>query len=429
MYNNIMAAVLGIVHRCLQQDDILNGVHVQAVEAIDDSPAIPEHTTRTINVARAREKVGSLVVQQSGIQCFNFKEFGHFAKECRKPERQYDCLAETDGEVDEQELQARYSYMAKIQEVPTADTSIDFKPVEQVQNDAVYNVFSNDLQHSEQSEYVSNTCLVETDDSNVIPDSPDMCKDAIQNAQNDVESDDEHVALANLITNLKLNVDENQKIQKQLKKANTTISQELKEYKAILAETSMTIGESISVRDSCLVALQTKQAEFEKYKAFIDRTIDCDKLEHKLNETLGQLALKNIKIKEVLKTKAYEILVVKQKHDELMKQSLLTKSHYEGHVKQKTKAQPEIPCFYAFLYDQSTHANRLIPDGEETLALERESTDSEPVEQVQNDAGYNVFANDLQHFEQSESVSNTCLVETNDSNVIPDSPNMCEDAI
>nr|GFB19892.1 hypothetical protein [Tanacetum cinerariifolium] len=37
--------VQGIVHRCLQQDDIHNGDHVQAVAATDDSPAIPEHTT------------------------------------------------------------------------------------------------------------------------------------------------------------------------------------------------------------------------------------------------------------------------------------------------------------------------------------------------------------------------------------------------
>nr|GEY35436.1 hypothetical protein [Tanacetum cinerariifolium] len=123
-------------------------------------------------------------------------------------------------------------------EVPTADSSTDSEPVEQVQNDAGNNVFANVLQHSEQSESVSNTCLVETNDSNVIPDSPDMCKDDIQNNQNDVESDDKRVTLANLITNLKLDVDENKKTQKQLNKANTTLAQELKECKAILAETN-----------------------------------------------------------------------------------------------------------------------------------------------------------------------------------------------
>nr|GFA21963.1 hypothetical protein [Tanacetum cinerariifolium] len=151
------------------------------------------------------------------------KEFGHFAKECRKPKsvkdsmyhkekmllckqaekgvplqaEQYDLLADTNEEIDEQELEATYSYIAKIQEVPTANTCIDSEPLEKVQNDTGYNVFANNLQHSEQSESISNTCIVETDDSNVIPDLPDMCDDDIQNDHNDVESDDEHVALAN----------------------------------------------------------------------------------------------------------------------------------------------------------------------------------------------------------------------------------------
>nr|GEW62767.1 hypothetical protein [Tanacetum cinerariifolium] len=243
----------------------------------------------------------------------HYGQFGNQRMECRKPKRvkdfayhkekmllckqaeqgvplqaeQYDWLADTDEEVDEQELEAHYSYMAKVQEVPIADSGTDSEPLE-------------------------------------------------QNDQNDVESDDERVALANLIANLKLDVDENKKIQKQLKKANTTLAQELKECEAILAETSKSLGVYL-FQDSCMVALQTKQTEFEKYKAFNDRTVDYNKLERKLSETLGQLAKKYIEIKEGLKTKAYEILVVKEKHDELIKQSLLTKSHYEGLVKQKTK--------------------------------------------------------------------------------------------
>nr|GEV42388.1 hypothetical protein [Tanacetum cinerariifolium] len=216
---------------------------------------------KTVNVVEDKENVGSLVVQQSGIQCFNCKEFGHFAKECRKPKRVKDSMYHKEKmllckQAEQGELEAQYSYMAKIQEVPIGDTCTDSEPLE-------------------------------------------------QNDQNDIESDDECIALANLIANLKLDVDENKKIQKQLKKANTTLAQELKECKTILAKTSKTLGESNSVRDSCLVAIQNKQTEFQKYKAFNDRTIDYDKLERTLNEALGQLAQKDIEIKEEIVDNAW----------------------------------------------------------------------------------------------------------------------------
>ncbi|GKB17469.1 hypothetical protein Tco_0851392 [Tanacetum coccineum] len=121
---------------------------------------------------------------------------------------QSDWLADTNEEIDEQELEAHYNYMAKIQEVPNADSGTDSEPLEQVQYDTDDNVFANDIQHFEQSESISNTCAVETGDSNVIPDSPNMCDIDIQDDQNDVECDDERAALANL----KLDVDENKKI-------------------------------------------------------------------------------------------------------------------------------------------------------------------------------------------------------------------------
>nr|GEX63910.1 hypothetical protein [Tanacetum cinerariifolium] len=53
----------------------------------NDSQSEQFGNQRTVNDAGAREKVGSLVVQQSGIQCFNCKEYGHYVKECRKPKK------------------------------------------------------------------------------------------------------------------------------------------------------------------------------------------------------------------------------------------------------------------------------------------------------------------------------------------------------
>ncbi|GJU67586.1 hypothetical protein Tco_1253845 [Tanacetum coccineum] len=71
------------------------------------------------------------------------------------------------------------------------------------------NVFAVDTQHSEQPECIINTCVVDKANSNVTPDSPDMCDNEIQTDHNAVECDDERVALANLIANLKLDIDEN----------------------------------------------------------------------------------------------------------------------------------------------------------------------------------------------------------------------------
>ncbi|GJZ54106.1 hypothetical protein Tco_0608991, partial [Tanacetum coccineum] len=221
-----------------------------------------------------------------------------------------------------------------------------------------------------------------------------------------------------------------EKIVTQLKKENASLSQELKECKPNLEKSNAT-------RNSCLTALKNKQTELEKYKAFNDRTVDYDKLQTKLNETLGLLARKDIDIKEGLKTKAYEISVVNQKHDELVKKSLLTKSQFEGLLKEKSKvisdlkvkeekdidkiiemekqlkflneivykrnqsiqtihmlapkcstyngrptfanpkylkkAQSEKPCLYEIPYDTSDLANRFAPEREETLTLEKES--------------------------------------------------------
>ncbi|GKA96311.1 hypothetical protein Tco_0818406 [Tanacetum coccineum] len=108
---------------------------------------------------------------------------------------------DTDEEIDEQELEAHYSFYGQ--------RSRGSLQLTQAPNLSIG--------------------TVETGDSNVIPFSPDMCDNDIQNDQNAVECDDERVALANLIENLKLDVDENKSIQKQLKKSNTTLAHEFDE--------------------------------------------------------------------------------------------------------------------------------------------------------------------------------------------------------
>nr|GEU46718.1 hypothetical protein [Tanacetum cinerariifolium] len=302
---------------------------------------------RTMNVAGARENVECRKPQR-------VKDFVYHKEKmllCKQAEKgvplqaeQYDWLADTDEEIDEQELKAHYS--------------------------------------------------LETDDSNVIPDSLDMCEDDIQNDQNDVESDDE--------------------------------------------QTSKTLGESNSVQDNCLVALQNKQTEFEKYKAFNDRTINYDKLERKLNETLGQLAQKYSEIKEGLvkrKTNVITDLKLKEENDidkmlSMEKQlKFLNEIVYKRNQSIQTihmmapkvptyngrptfsnprylkQAQSEIPCLYAFPYDQSTHANRLIPDGQETLALKRESRSKfnkdlvRPYDYTMLNSLYEIFKPPTQEFE------------------------------
>ncbi|GKG11327.1 hypothetical protein Tco_0342727 [Tanacetum coccineum] len=146
-----------------------------------------------------------------------------------------------------------------------------------------------------------------------------MCNNDDQTHQNVVEYDDERVAFANLIANLKVDVDENKKSHKQLKKANASLSQELKECKYNLEVTNRTLGESNSTRDSCLIALQNKEIELQKYKTYLNRITKFDTFECQLKETQTVLAQKENDIKEGLRLKAHETSVIQQKHDELLK--------------------------------------------------------------------------------------------------------------
>ncbi|GJU26106.1 hypothetical protein Tco_1164727 [Tanacetum coccineum] len=125
----------------------------------------------------------------------------------------------SDEEIEKKNMEAHYGFMAKIQEVlPTESSSID-TPLEQVQNHDESNVLANERRQSEQPESINDTYVLEKDDSNVIPDSSNICTNDNQVDQNAAECVDERVALANLIANLTHDTEENKTIQKQLKKA------------------------------------------------------------------------------------------------------------------------------------------------------------------------------------------------------------------
>ncbi|GKA81148.1 retrovirus-related pol polyprotein from transposon TNT 1-94 [Tanacetum coccineum] len=118
----------------------------------DNSPRTNKGTgydnQRAVNVA------GAMEMQESGIRCYNCKEYRHVARECQKPKQekdaayhkekiqlykqeeakiqlsdeQLDWRDHTDDELEDRELEAHYLYMAKIQEV-TPDAAGNSGPV------------------------------------------------------------------------------------------------------------------------------------------------------------------------------------------------------------------------------------------------------------------------------------------------------------
>nr|GFC02438.1 hypothetical protein [Tanacetum cinerariifolium] len=134
---------------------------------------------RSGTVARARETIGSSMVQKSRIQCYNCKEYRHVARECQKPKRAKGAAYHR-----EKMLLSHYMYMAKLQQVsPDVDDSgpiFDKEPEQKVQNVDHYDMFAIDCQHSEQSESVRNTYLIKQDAQKVLIELEDMNYDSEQ---------------------------------------------------------------------------------------------------------------------------------------------------------------------------------------------------------------------------------------------------------
>ncbi|GJT95811.1 hypothetical protein Tco_1091329 [Tanacetum coccineum] len=210
----------------------------------------------------------------------------------------------------------------------------------------------------------------------VTPDLSNICTNDNQVHQNAAECVNERDALANLIANLTLDMEENKMILKQLKKANASLTQELEKCKTNLDETNSAWG--------------------------------------------GLLALKDIEIKEGLKTKAYEISVLNQKHDELVKKSLLTKSQLEGYLKENTKVISDLKVKEEKDIDKMIEMDKQFAEiGRETMTLNNESRSKldketvKPYDYTRQNSLYEIFkAPSLEYLyqlERGKEVRNTML--------------------
>ncbi|GJX33513.1 hypothetical protein Tco_0243368 [Tanacetum coccineum] len=184
---------------------------------------------RAVNVVGARENVGTTVVQISGIQCYNCKEYRHLKAE------QADWKDDNDDESKDQELEAHYMYMEQIQEVTPdpIDNSgpiFDDEPMHKVQNNNDnYNVFAMENEHPEQPESSNDIYLAEHGDTNITIDSLDICYERDQDDEDDTDDlDQERDLLASLIQKLKCEIDDSKNRNKFLESSNKELVDKLK---------------------------------------------------------------------------------------------------------------------------------------------------------------------------------------------------------
>ncbi|GJT66726.1 hypothetical protein Tco_1018206 [Tanacetum coccineum] len=182
----------------------------------DNTPRINKETRydnkRAFNVSGDRENVARECQKPKWAKDASYQKEKMLL--CKQEEvgfqlnlEQPDWRDDTDDELEDQELEAHYLYMAQIQEVTPDATDnsgpiFDAEPLQNVQNDNNnYNVLANDSEHPEQLEYV-----------------------------NDKDEDlaSEHDLLASLIEKLKCEINESKDHNKLFESSNKTLVNKLK---------------------------------------------------------------------------------------------------------------------------------------------------------------------------------------------------------
>ncbi|GJQ92792.1 retrotransposon protein, putative, unclassified [Tanacetum coccineum] len=162
-----------------------------------------EKNQRAVNVVGARENVGTPVVQKSGIQCYNCKEYGHVSRECQKPKRVKDaayhkekmllCKQEEVGvQLNAEQADWKDDTIVTPDSVDNSGPIFDDEPMHKVQNNNDnYNVFAMENEHPEQPESSNDIYLTEQGDTNITIDSLDICYDRAQDDQDETDDLDQ----------------------------------------------------------------------------------------------------------------------------------------------------------------------------------------------------------------------------------------------
>nr|GEY55073.1 hypothetical protein [Tanacetum cinerariifolium] len=322
----------------------------------DNSPRINRNAgyenQRIGNVARARETVGSSV-EEAGIQL---------------NAEQADWRDDTDDdELEDQELEAHYMYMAQLQEVSpyAADSGpiFDDEPLQKVSNDDHYNVFSMESIHPEQSKSVHNIYPIEQDTQNVIIDSLDMTYDREEIDQNDDDNDlaKEQVELARRNSKeypLQMEL-ECEKVKGDLLSYKMDYRKSCTKYTDTINDLNQTISEmkdKLSAHQETISILsRQKEAQIRLYKPWEDKELEkVIELENKV-KVLDNIVYKTGQIVQMM--------------------NMLNNKCRTSFLKPKflKKAQRANPRLYDIGCYNDNLALMLAPDTNEVIPLEKES--------------------------------------------------------
>ncbi|GJR87814.1 retrovirus-related pol polyprotein from transposon TNT 1-94 [Tanacetum coccineum] len=392
----------------------------------DNSPRINRGTgydnQRAVNVAGARENVGTPVVQKSGIQCYNCKEYGHVSRECQKPKRvkdaayhkekmllckqeeagvqlnaeQADWKDDTDDESEEQELEAHYMYMAQIHEVTpdSVDNSgpiFDDEPMHKVQNNNDnYNVFAMENEHPEQPESTQD----DQDETDNLDQERDLLASLIQKLKCEIED------FKTKNKSLESSNNHFKEANNELSKTNQLMFKDLKKFQAELDKYN-DVNYASKVEIDCAKAkgdLMSYKIDFEKSSnAYTQKINDLNQTISDMKKELcahqetisimSQAKEAQIKLYKTRKDKELDKVItlenkVKVLNDIVYKtgQSVQTMNMLNRNCKTSfakpeflKKAQRENPRLYDIGCYNDNLALMLAPESDETIRLDKES--------------------------------------------------------